>query len=154
MRCYFDRVLDEMSKSPSKDTTLETRKTLAVKVCFIWFQMYILCVYSLACTQIQGSVPCPSIVQPFHFLSCLSHFIFSDIFRETIWLYAIFKNFSWWQYMRPFFRHLTTLLTMMPLSRTTSDVNMELEHLNWVWDMEWIRIRNQRRSQPTSQSFH
>lgn len=154
MRCYFDRVLDEMSKSPSKDTTLETRKTLAVKVCFIWFQMYILCVYSLACTQIQGSVPCPNIVQPFHFLSCLSHFIFSDIFRENIWLYAIFKNFSWWQYMRLFFRHLTTLLTMMPLSRTTSDVNMELEHLNWVWDMEWIRIRNQRRSQPTSQSFH
>lgn len=154
MRCYFDRVLDEMSKSPSKDTTLETRKTLAVKVCFIWFQMYILCVYSLACTQIQGSVPCPNIVQPFNFLSCLSHFIFADIFRETIWLYAIFKNFSWWQYMRSFFRHLTTLLTMMPLSRTTSDVNMELEHLNWVWDMEWIRIRNQRRSQPTSQSFH
>lgn len=154
MRCYFDRVLDEMSKSPSKDTTLETRKTLAVKVCFIWFQMYILCVYSLACTQIQGSVPCPNIVQPFHFLSCLSHFIFADIFRETLWLYAKFKNFSWWQYMRPFFRHLTTLLTMMPLSRTTSDVNMELEHLNWVWDMEWIRIRNQRRSQPTSQSFH
>lgn len=154
MRCYFDRVLDEMSKSPSKDTTLETRKTLAVKVCFIWFQMYILCVYSLVCTQIQGSVPCPSIVQPFHFLSCLSHFIFADIFRETIWLYAIFKNFSWWQYMRPFFRHLTTLLTMMLLSRTTSDVSMELEHLSWVWDMEWIRIRNQRRSQPTSQSFH
>lgn len=154
MRCYFDRVLDEMSKSPSKDTTLETRKTLAVKVCFIWFQMYILCVYSLACTQIQGSVPCPSIVQPFHFLSCLSHFIFSDIFRETIWLYAIFKNFSWWQYMRLFFRHLTTLLTMMPLSLTTSDVSMELEHLSWVWDMEWIRIRNQGRSQPTSQSFH
>lgn len=154
MRCYFDRVLDEMSKSPSKDTTLETRKTLAVKVCFIWFQMYILCVYSLACTQIQGSVPCPSIVQPFHFLSCLSHFIFADIFRETIWLYAIFKNFSWWQYMRPFFRHLTTLLTMMLLSWTTSDVSMELEHLSWVWDMEWIRIRNQRRSQPTSQSFH
>lgn len=153
MRCYFDRVLDEMSKSPSKDTTLETRKTLAVKVC-LWFQMYILCAYSLACTQIQGSVPCPSIVQPFHFLSCLSHFIFSDIFRETIWLYAIFKNFSWWQYMRPFFRHLTTLLTMMPLSLTTSDVSMELEHLSWVWDMEWIRIRNQRRSQPTSQSFH
>lgn len=154
MRCYFDRVLDEMSKSPSKDTTLETRKTLAVKVCFIWIQMYILCVYSLACTQIQGSVPCPSIVQPFHFLACLSHFIFADIFRETIWLYAIFKNFSWWQYMRPFFRHLTTLLTMMLLSRTTSDVSMELEHLSWVWDMEWIRIRNQRRSQPTSQSFH
>lgn len=154
MRCYFDRVLDEMSKSPSKDTTLETRKTLAVKVCFIWFQMYILCVYSLVCTQIQGLVPCPSIVQPFHFLSCLSHFIFADIFRETIWLYAIFKNFSWWQYMRPFFRHLTTLLTMMLLSRTTSDVSMELEHLSWAWDMEWIRIRNQRRSQPTSQSFH
>lgn len=27
----YNRVLDEMSKSPSKDTTLETRKTLAVK---------------------------------------------------------------------------------------------------------------------------
>lgn len=32
-----------MSKSPSKDTTLETRKTLAVKVCS-WFQIYCLCV--------------------------------------------------------------------------------------------------------------
>lgn len=37
MRCYFDRVLDEMFKLFSKDIILEIRKILVVKVCFIWF---------------------------------------------------------------------------------------------------------------------
>lgn len=135
-----------MSKSPSKDTTLETRKTLAVKVCS-WFQIYCLCVVL-------------HIKQSSILISKLDHLI---SFPVSVTIYTDICIVDFMLYLRisvdrstPFFflRHLTTLLIMMLLSRTTSDVSMALEHLSWVWDTEWIRIRNQLRSQPTSQSFH